>query len=582
MKEDPLNEVTSAIIITYSNIKEGSSYEFLFDYSKLLIKEKLYDPQILYWQIEYSSLLKPFGLNFSFLKKKMEEKNKKYYKYDTFMNQITYRLEKHGQLAPIKEIAKHLTEEDMKDKDNNERNPNEINYYDQNDSFIDDEDAFNGDLNDQTSKLNLLPGNYTEEMIIKNLNRNKKKIKKNFKKKKNNNNENENETYQNLISTNTHFEGISPEMEEELNKKIKKRKFGEGITSLSENADRESIERMYNQLMKDYCDTGKGIPDKDNEKEIFIKKSIPQLKNIDGNNKIEIIKVFSQKLKMDEKEFEILFNYEVFKSKIEGTFSTFSKLLNQFCTSLYENDISDFTNLKETFESNSEIYSKFSILVQKIIVFRQLHNEYIGAQMNKLDHIYDILNKYISGVRERNNEYLTKISSKIKESFEKNRIKYSIDNIVDFIKKNFDSIEYEENLTDLNHPILGIERFLYYQEQNKNINTKNKQNIQQQNKKKQNVKSPKKEDENDVKIEIKSIPTKIINENVLGYKVQLTPILSHKFYYKNYEPDDFPEKKNIQNNEFTNLTTENFSLENRIQKENQNLNTTTNEIKEEK
>ncbi len=582
MKEDPLNEVTSAIIITYSNIKEGSSYEFLFDYSKLLIKEKLYDPQILYWQIEYSSLLKSFGLNFSFLKKKMEEKNKKYYKYDTFMNQLTYRLEKHGQLAPIKEIAKHLTEEDMKDKDNNERNPNEINYYDQNDSFIDDEDAFNGDLNDQTSKLNLLPGNYTEEMIIKNLNRNKKKIKKNFKKKKNNNNENENETYQNLISTNTHFEGISPEMEEELNKKIKKRKFGEGITSLSENADRESIERMYNQLMKDYCESGKGIPDKDNEKEIFIKKSIPQLKNIDGNNKIEIIKVFSQKLKMDEKEFEILFNYEVFKSKIEGTFSTFSKLLNQFCTSLYENDISDFTNLKETFESNSEIYSKFSILVQKIIVFRQLHNEYIGAQMDKLDNIYEIINKYISGVRERNNEYLTKISSKIKESFEKNRIKYSIDNIVDFIKKNFDSIEYEENLTDLNHPILGIERFLYYQEQNKNINTKNKPNIQQQNKKKQNVKSPKKEDENDVKIEIKSIPTKIINENVLGYKVQLTPILSHKFYYKNYEPDDFPEKKNVQNNEFTNLTTENFSLENRIQKENQNLNTTTNEIKEEK
>ena len=575
MKEDPLNEVTSAIIITYSNIKEGSSYEFLFDYSKLLIKEKLYDPQILYWQIEYSSLLKPFGLNFSFLKKKMEEKNKKYYKYDTFMNQITYRLEKHGQLAPIKEIAKHLTEEDMKDKDNNERNPNEINYYDQNDSFIDDEDAFNGDLNDETSKLNLLPGNYSEDVIIKNLNRNKKKMKKIKKKNNKNNNNNNDENIQNLISTNTHFEGISPEMEEELNKKIKKRKFGEGIVSLKENADRESIERMYNQLMKDYCDTGKGIPDKDNEKEFFLKKSIPQLKNIEGKNKIEMIKVFSEKLKMNENDFEILFNYEVFKSKIEGTFSTFSKLLNQFCTSLYENDISDFTNLKETFESNSEIYSKFSILVQKIIVFRQLHNEYIGAQMDKLDNIYEIINKYISGVRERNNEYLTKISSKIKESFEKNRIKYSIDN-------NFDSIEYEENLTDLNHPILGIERFLYYQEQNKNINTKNKQNIQQQNKKKQNVKSPKKEDENDVKIEIKSIPTKIINENVLGYKVQLTPILSHKFYYKNYEPDDFPEKKNIQNNEFTNLTTENFSLENRIQKENQNLNTTTNEIKEEK
>ena len=175
MKDDIINEVSEPIIISYNQIKEKTSLEFLFDYSKVLIKEKLFDPQILYWQIEYSTLLKPLGLNFSYLKKKMEEKNKKYYKYDTLINQITYRLEKHGQLAPIKEIAKHLTEEDMKDKDNNERNPNEINYYDQNDSFIDDEEAFNGDLNDDTSKLNLLPGNYSEDMIIKNLNRNKKK-----------------------------------------------------------------------------------------------------------------------------------------------------------------------------------------------------------------------------------------------------------------------------------------------------------------------------------------------------------------------------------------------------------------------
>ena len=556
MKDDNINEVSEPIIISYNQIKEKTSLEFLFDYSKVLIKEKLFDPQILYWQIEYSTLLKPLGLNFSFLKKKMEEKNKKYYKYDTLINQITYRLEKHGQLAPIKEIAKHLTEDDMKDKDNNERNPNEINYYDQNDSFIDDEEAFNGDLNDDTSKLNLLPGNYSEDMIIKNLNRNKKKMKK-IKKKINKNNENE--TNQNLISTNTHFEGISPEMEEELNKKVKKRKFGEGIVTLKENADRESIERMYNQLMKDYCDTGKGIPDKDNEKEIFIKKSIPQLKNIEGNNKIEMIKVFSEKLKMNENDFEILFNYEVFKSKIEGTFSTFSKLLNQYCTILSENDISDFCNLKDIFENNSELYSKFSVLVQKIIVFRQLHNEYIGAQMNKLDYIYDILNKYISGVRERNNEYLTKISGKIKESFDKNKIIYSIDNIVDFIKSNFDIIEYEENLTDINHPILGIERFLYYQEQQ--IQNSNIKSIQST-KKKQNNKTPIKEDENDVKIEIKSIPNKIINENFLGYKVQLTPILSHKFYYKPYDPDDFPEKKTNPNTEFLNLTTENITIEN--------------------
>jgi hypothetical protein len=276
-----------------------------------------------------------------------------------------------------------------------------------------------------------------------------------------------------------------------------------------------------------------------------------------------MIKVFSEKLKMNENDFEILFNYEVFKSKIEGTFSTFSKLLNQYCTLLTENDISDFSNLKDIFEFNSELYSKFSVLVQKIIVFRQLHNEYIGAQMNKLDYIYDILNKYISGVRERNNEYLTKISGKIKESFEKNKILYSIDNIVEFIKSNFDVIEYEENLNDINHPILGIERFLYYQEQQtQSGNSKSKQNNQSQNKKKQNNKTPNKEDENDVKIEIKSVSNKIINENFLGYKIQLTPKLSHKFYYKQYDPDDFPKKKTNPNTEFLNLTTDNITIEN--------------------
>ena len=125
-----------------SSIKEPIA--FLFDYSKFLIKEKLYDPQIMNWQIENSLLLKQMGLNFSFIKKKMEEQNKHYYKYDNFISQLSYRLEKHGQLAPLKEISRPINEDEIVEnkEGDNQKKITEINYYNQNDSFIDDEDAY--------------------------------------------------------------------------------------------------------------------------------------------------------------------------------------------------------------------------------------------------------------------------------------------------------------------------------------------------------------------------------------------------------------------------------------------------------
>ena len=125
-----------------SSIKEPIA--FLFDYSKFLIKEKLYDPQIMNWQIENSLLLKQMGLNFSFIKKKMEEQNKHYYKYDNLISQLSYRLEKHGQLAPLKEISRPINEDEIVEnkEGDNQKKITEINYYNQNDSFIDDEDAY--------------------------------------------------------------------------------------------------------------------------------------------------------------------------------------------------------------------------------------------------------------------------------------------------------------------------------------------------------------------------------------------------------------------------------------------------------
>ena len=96
------------------------------------------------WQIENSLLLKQMGLNFSFIKKKMEEQNKHYYKYDNFISQLSYRLEKHGQLAPLKEISRPINEDEIVEnkEGDNQKKITEINYYNQNDSFIDDEDAY--------------------------------------------------------------------------------------------------------------------------------------------------------------------------------------------------------------------------------------------------------------------------------------------------------------------------------------------------------------------------------------------------------------------------------------------------------
>ncbi len=48
-------------------------------------------------------------------------------------------MERHGKLAPTREIAKIY--KDLNNENNNIQNENEINFYDLNDSFIDDNEV---------------------------------------------------------------------------------------------------------------------------------------------------------------------------------------------------------------------------------------------------------------------------------------------------------------------------------------------------------------------------------------------------------------------------------------------------------
>jgi hypothetical protein len=57
------------ILMSEYNIEEDKRIEFLYDYSKYLIKNKLYDEKVLNWMVENSHLLKHMGLDFNFVKK---------------------------------------------------------------------------------------------------------------------------------------------------------------------------------------------------------------------------------------------------------------------------------------------------------------------------------------------------------------------------------------------------------------------------------------------------------------------------------------------------------------------------------
>ena len=50
------------VVVEY-NMNQEKHIEYLYDYSKFLNKHQLYDPKILQWQVENSSLLKPMGVD---------------------------------------------------------------------------------------------------------------------------------------------------------------------------------------------------------------------------------------------------------------------------------------------------------------------------------------------------------------------------------------------------------------------------------------------------------------------------------------------------------------------------------------
>lgn len=478
----------------------------------------------------------------------MEEINKHYYKYDVFMNQMSYRLEKHGQLAPLKEISRPMTEEDFKRTDGLPGTRiNEINYYDQNDSFIDDEDDINDEENNEFFKLNLTYGNYTEDAIINNLNRNKSRFRKSVKKKKQENEDiNEEDAFKSTTVPLSTQEGF------ELKAKTgKKRKFGDAINlSPSEKLDSQNLLITFNTLMKEYIELGNSIPSKEKEKEMFIKRIIPSVKNITINEENEtykeLIEVFSKQLSMDKEEFAILFEYEIFKSKTEATYSTFSKLLNQFICQLNSQGIHDFKNVSQLFEDGSlpDLKDKLDSVLYRVVCYQRCYNDYFRKVSSQHDHILKVLGKYIPGVKERNEEYICKLSLKFEELFEKYNITFDFTSIIQYIRSaDFSPKEAEET----NAYTISLEKLLNVSDKAEE-ESQAKEKVPEENTKKKlknsstvSEKKQKNTKEN-AKEHTTSQTRRLFEEVIADYKIQMTPVLSQTFYTCKYSDDDFEKK----------------------------------------
>ncbi|MCQ2818290.1 MAG: hypothetical protein MJ252_13565 [archaeon] len=435
------------------NPKNSSTVDFLYDYTKELSKRKLADPQIFNWIIENSLFLKATGVNMGYIKNQVHEVNKRYFRYDTFMNQIQYRLDKHGCLAPLKDIAKKLSNEELEEaefeeepenegeeehseeitlkadaekfKENLKKRP-EANYYNQNDPFIDDSGDVENYGNNETlyQLLRIIPpGNYDEEEILNAVftgKSQKKKVLKGISKKK-----------------------VLPENKEEVTQNSmigKKRKMGESFSWEKSTRDRNAIEEFYKLSLEDYTSTGAAAPSTQREQVSFLMKVVPSIKKmplgIDPKLKEYLLSVFSSHFNMKEEDFKILLDFEVFKSKIEGSFSNFSKIFGQFISDLSNNGVTNFSDVKKTMDElkkyDGKIKERFEVIIRRILTYKTVFNEYYLKEDGGCERICKILEPYVPDIWTKPLEYYNKMALKIQDIVETYKVSFDVNSLYQY------------------------------------------------------------------------------------------------------------------------------------------------------
>ena len=555
------NDFNKALYINYEDLfkKVKPELDFLYDYSKILGPENN-DPKIMQWQLANLDRLFKYGIDISILKKRNKEQSSMHFKMSNILENITYRLQKHGRLAPSCDIARDLpkrSEEeqiqineeeedeediniendqdsqssndkkfeknnippinsDLKDKVNNENDNNistinlfsdnnpinilddkenknnnntninlnkkannqngyngyEDNFYDKNDPFIDDELDNTSEENELLYKLSLEPGNYTEQEILNNLKKNMRKLAKNMiktkRKIKNIKNKKDKEKGKKSPKNKIKKMKLSNKL---LNNKTKRKNFDENkepkkakklqIDSFDD-LNIIKIENIFGQILSDH-DSDIST---DHEKESFMRRNIKIIEKLYKNNENDFITVLSKKFSIPIDKSKIFMEYELFKSVLENKYSNFSKFLNKLYTLLKENSILDITSLsqlKKYMADIPEIEKALNHVIENILLYRDKFNSYMGKHYLDMYKINEILECFIPNIRERNNEYIIKMSSKINEYEEKFKIIIPKDFIVSYIKEKNPNIDFSEDLTsNVNNRRFSLESFIYY------------------------------------------------------------------------------------------------------------------------
>ena len=557
------NDFNKIVYVEYEDIfkKEKPEIDFLYDYSKILGTDNS-DPKIIQWQLANLDRLFKYGIDISVLKKRNNQQNLGIYKMSSIVENISYRLQKHGKLAPSIDIARvlpkrdetefaineeeedeediNLENEDINSKNDinsnlvnepplnnnevkhikiiddtenkneninninninsnesnnlpnlieadkgkeNENNENKIsidlnkkaannpvyedNFYDKNDPFIDDDlDNNSSEENELLYKLTLGYGNFTEQDILNNLkkaNRNnslkkKKKMKKKEKGKKSPNKKEKKKLGKKLLLT--HKTKRKNDEEKEIQNK-KKKKININIDSI-ENLTKEKIEEIFNSLISEY-DSDIST---DHEKESFLRRNIKIIEELYKKNKLDFISILSSKFSINEEKANVLMEYELFKSILENKYSNLSKFLNKLYTLLKENGVLEINNMeqiKKYNESVPEIGKSLNHISDNIVNYRDKFNSYMGKHFLDMYLINESLENYIPNIKERNNEYLTKIAAKFKEYEDKFKIKVEKNIFIDYIKEKYPNMDFTEDLnSDINNRKFSLDAFIVY------------------------------------------------------------------------------------------------------------------------
>ena len=566
------NDFNKIVYVEYQDLFKNNFQEidFLYDYSKILGSQNS-DPKIIQWQLANLDRLFKYGIDISVLKKRNDQQNLGIYKMSNIIENISYRLQKHGKLAPTIDVARVLPkrdeeqyqineeEEDEEDinienedmnskndintnsglineaplnnnnnlnnnnendikkikiiddndninindnnKDNNANN-NEIkkeennnenkinidlnkkssnnqnqnnvyedNFYDKNDPFIDDDlDNNSSEENAELFKLSLGYGNFTEQDIINNLKRgnrsnslkNKKKMK-NIKSKKGKKSPNKKEKKRIgnklLLSNKTKRKN---EEDKDITTNKKKKKININIDSI-ENLNKEKIEEIFNQL-KSENDTEITT---DHEKESFLRRNIKIFEEMYKKNSTDFISFLSTKFNIDLEKTQVFMEYELFKSVLENKYSNLSKFLNKLYTLLKENGVMEINTMDQIEKYNEtipDIEKSLNHISDNIVNYRDKFNSYMGKHYSDMYLINESLENFIPNIKERNIEYITKISSKFKEYEDKFKIKINKDIFIQYIKNKYPNNDFSEDLdTDINNRKFSLESFIIYE-----------------------------------------------------------------------------------------------------------------------